>query len=136
MPPRYFTPDEANELLPQVRVAAETLVEHRRALVEARAKRAELATRIAGNGGDFDPQEPRELEGELEREAEAVARAVSLLEELGVQVKDLDRGLVDFPALRSNGEEVLLCWQVGEDEIGFWHGLEEGFAGRKPLPLD
>jgi hypothetical protein len=136
MPPRYFTPEEANELLPQVRVAAETLVEHRRALVEARAKRAELATRIAGNGGDFDPQEPRELEGELEREAEAVARAVSLLEELGVQVKDLDRGLVDFPALRSNGEEVLLCWQVGEDEIGFWHGLEEGFAGRKPLPLD
>jgi hypothetical protein len=136
MPPRYFTPEEANELLPQVRAEAETLVEHRRALVEATAKRAELATRIAGNGGDFDPQEPRELEEELGQEAEAVVRAVSSLEELGVQVKDLDRGLVDFPALRSNGEEVLLCWQVGEDEIGFWHGLEEGFAGRKPLPLD
>lgn len=136
MPPRYFTPDEANELLPQVRELAETLVAHRRALVEATAKRAELATRIAGNGGDFDPQEPRELEEGLEREAGAVARAATSLEELGVQVKDLDRGLVDFPALRSNGEEVLLCWQVGEDEIGFWHGLEEGFAGRKPLPLD
>jgi hypothetical protein len=136
MPPRYFTPEEASELLPQVRVAAETLVEHRRALVEATTKRAELATRIAGNGGDFDPQEPRELEEELEREAEAVARAVSSLEELGVQVKDLDHGLVDFPALRANGEEVLLCWRVGEDEIGYWHGLEEGFAGRKPLPLD
>jgi hypothetical protein len=136
MPRRYFTPEEASELLPQVRVAAETLVEHRRALVEATTKRAELATRIAGNGGDFDPQEPRELEEELEREAEAVARAVSSLEELGVQVKDLDHGLVDFPALRANGEEVLLCWRVGEDEIGYWHGLEEGFAGRKPLPLD
>ena len=136
MPPRYFTPEEASELLPQVRVAAETLVSHRRALVEATTKRAELATRIAGNGGDFDPQEPRELEEELEQEAEAVARAVSSLEELGVQVKDLDHGLVDFPALRANGEEVLLCWQVGEDEIGYWHGLEEGFAGRKPLPLD
>jgi hypothetical protein len=136
MAPRYFTPDEANELLPEVRAAAETLVEHRRALVEATAKRAELATRIAGNGGDFDPQEPRELEEELEREAEAVARAVSSLEELGVQVKDLDRGLVDFPALRANGEEVLLCWQVGENEVAFWHGLEEGFAGRKHLPLD
>ena len=136
MPPRYFTPDEANELLPQVRELAETLVAHRRALVEATTKRAELATRIAGNGGDFDPQEPRELEEELGREAEAIARAATSLEELGVQVKDLDRGLVDFPALRSNGEEVLLCWQVGEDEIGFWHGLEEGFAGRKRLPLD
>jgi hypothetical protein len=136
MAPRYFTPDEANELLPKVRAGAETLVEHRRALVEATAKRAELATRIAGNGGDFDPQEPRELEEELEREAEAVARAVSSLEELGVQVKDLDRGLVDFPALRANGEEVLLCWQVGENEVAFWHGLEEGFPGRKHLPLD
>ena len=51
---------------------------------------------------------------------------------LGVLVKDLDRGLVDFPALR-DGEEVLLCWQVGEGEIAYWHGLEEGFAGRKPL---
>jgi hypothetical protein len=136
MPPRHFTPDEANELLPRVRELAETLVAHRRALVEATAKRAELATRIAGNGGDFDPQEPRELAEDLEREAAAVARAVESLEELGVLVKDLDRGLVDFPASRANGEEVLLCWQVGEDEIGYWHGLEEGFAGRKPLPLD
>jgi hypothetical protein len=58
------------------------------------------------------------------------------LERLGVIVKDADRGLVDFPALRESGEEVLLCWQVGEDEIAYWHGLEEGFAGRKPLPLD
>ena len=136
MTPRYFTPDEANALLPEVREAAETLVQHRRALVEANAKRAHLASQIAGNGGDFDPQEPRELEEELEGEAAAVAHAVERLEGLGVLVKDADRGLVDFPALRENGEEVLLCWQVGEDEIAFWHGLEEGFAGRKPLPLD
>ena len=91
--------------------------------------------RIAGNGGDFDPQEPRALEEQFEREGQAVARCVQELEKLGVQVKDLDRGLVDFPALR-DGEEVLLCWQVGEDKVAFWHGLEEGFAGRKPLPFD
>ena len=133
---RYFTPDEANALLPEVREATEALVEHRRALSEATLKRAELASQIAGNGGDFDPQEPRDLEEELERESGAVGEAVGRLERLGVLVKDLDRGLVDFPALRSSGEEVLLCWQVGEDEIAFWHGLEEGFAGRKPLPLD
>jgi hypothetical protein len=65
-----------------------------------------------------------------------MAEAVEWLQRLGVIVKDADRGLVDFPALRENGEEVLLCWQVGEDEIAYWHGLEEGFAGRKPLPLD
>ena len=100
------------------------------------AKRAQLVTRIAGNGGDFDPQEPRELEEDFERETAAMAEAVERLERLGAIVKDADRGLVDFPALRESGEEVLLCWQVGEDEIAYWHGLEEGFAGRKPLPLD
>ena len=136
MAPRYFTPEEANELLVEVRPVAEELVGNRRAFMVTTARRARLTGRIAGNGGDFDPQEPRELAEQLEREAEAVALSVQRLEELGVQVKDLDRGLVDFPALRENGEEVLLCWQVGEDEITHWHGLEEGFAGRKPLPLD
>jgi hypothetical protein len=135
MAPRYFTPAEANALLERVRPAAEALVEHRRAMAEAARAQAQLVQRIAGNGGDFDPQEPRLLEEQFEREGQAVARSVADLEKLGVQVKDLDRGLVDFPALR-NGEEVLLCWQVGEDEVAFWHGLEEGFAGRKPLPFD
>jgi hypothetical protein len=136
MAERYFTPEEANELLPEVRLAAEELVEHRLAARAVAAKRAQLVTRIAGNGGDFDPQEPRELEEDFERETTAMAEAVERLERLGVIVKDADRGLVDFPALRESGEEVLLCWQVGEDELAYWHGLEEGFAGRKPLPLD
>ena len=136
MAQRYFTAEEANELLPEVRLAAEELVEHRLAARAVAAKRAQLVTRIAGNGGDFDPQEPRELEEDFERETAAMVEAVERLERLGVIVKDADRGLVDFPALRESGEEVLLCWQVGEDEIAYWHGLEEGFAGRKPLPLD
>jgi hypothetical protein len=132
MAQRHFTREEANELLIEVRPIAESLVAHRRALTVATARRARLTARIAGNGGDFDPQEPRELDAQLEREAEAIARAVERLDALGVLVKDLDRGLLDFPSLR-DGEEVLLCWQVGEDEIAFWHGVDEGFAGRKPL---
>jgi hypothetical protein len=136
MVPRHFTPEEANELLPEVRSAAEDLVEHRGTARAVAAKRAQLVSRIAGNGGDFDPQEPRELEEEFERETTAITEALARLERLGVVVKDADQGLVDFPALRANGEEVLLCWRVGEDEIAYWHGLEEGFAGRKPLPLD
>jgi hypothetical protein len=132
---RHFTPEEANELLFEVRPIAEELVARRRAFAVTTARRARLASRIAGNGGDFDPQEPRALEEQLVQEGEAVARCVERLDRLGVLVKDLDRGLVDFPALRA-GEEVLLCWQVGEDEVAYWHGLEEGFAGRKPLPLD
>jgi hypothetical protein len=132
MAERHFTPEEANALLEQVRPVAESLVAHRRAFTVAAARRARLTQRISGNGGDFDPQEPSELDEQLQREAAAVTGAVEELQALGVLVKDLDRGLVDFPALR-DGEEVLLCWQVGEGEVAYWHGLEEGFAGRKPL---
>ena len=135
MAERHFTPEEATELLEQVRPVAESLVAHRRAFTVAAARRARLSQRISGNGGDFDPQEPSELDEQLQREAEAVAHAVEELEAFGVLVKDLDRGLVVFPALRGD-EEVLLCWQVGEGEVASWHGLEEGFAGRTPLPLD
>ena len=135
MAERHFTPSEANELLPEVRPLAESLVEHRDGMRLAAERRARLTARIAGNGGDLDPQEPGELDEQFERESQAVARAVEGLQRLGLLVKDLDRGLVDFPALH-NGEEVLLCWQVGEDEVAYWHGVDEGFAGRKPLPLD
>ena len=135
MADRHFTPEEANALLDEVRPIAEKLVAHRRAMAAAATKQAQLVQRIAGNGGDFDPQEPRTIEETFQREGEAVARCVEQLEALGVLVKDLDRGLVDFPALRGD-EEVLLCWEVGEDEVAYWHGVDEGFAGRKPLPLE
>jgi hypothetical protein len=75
MAERYFTPEEANELLPEVRLAAEELVEHRLAARAVAAKRAQLVTRIAGNGGDFVPQVPRELEEDFERETTAMAEA-------------------------------------------------------------
>ena len=135
MAERYFTPEEANALLEEVRPIAEALVAHRRVMAAAATKQARLVQRIAGNGGDFDPQEPRTIEEQFKREGDAVAYCAEQLEALGVLVKDLDRGLVDFPALR-DGEDVLLCWEVGEDEIAFWHGVDEGFAGRKPLPFD
>ena len=132
MSERYFTVDEANDLLTTVRPLAEKMVAHRRALARTTARRARLVTQIAGNGGALDPKELNALQGALDEEAAAVVRCVEELQALGVLVKDLDRGLVDFPALRDD-EEVLLCWQVGEDEIEYWHGVDEGFAGRKPI---
>jgi hypothetical protein len=131
---RYFTPTEANEVLETVRPLVEEMVARRRALSKAATRRAELARLVAGNGGGVDPGDFATLDEEATREAAEIARLVSRIQDLGVLVKDLDRGLVDFPALRGD-EEVLLCWELGEDEIAFWHGLEEGFAGRKPLPL-
>jgi hypothetical protein len=133
--PRYFTPEEANAALVALRPVAEQMVEHRRALVEAEARRSELAGQIAGNGGDIPPSELAEATSEFEQEAVGVARCIHEINQLGAVVKDLDLGLIDFPALRGS-EEVLLCWQVGEHEVGYWHGTEEGFGGRKPLPLD
>jgi hypothetical protein len=133
--PRYFTPEEANALLTELRPVAERMVAHRRELARAQLEQAELVTRIATNGGDLDPGALRDLAGILQREAEAVVDCVRRITDLGVQVKDLDEGLLDFPARRGD-EDVLLCWRLGEDEVGFWHGLEEGFRGRKPLPFD
>jgi hypothetical protein len=131
---RLFTPDEANAALEQLRPIAERMVAHRRAHAEAQLRQAELVTNIAGNGGDITPGEVREAAENVAREADQIAECVRLLDDAGVQVKDLDEGLLDFPA-QKDGEDVLLCWKVGEPEVAFWHGLEEGFAGRKPLPF-
>ena len=134
MEERYFTVDEANEALAEVRPLTEELVEHRRALVELQERQSALTTRIAGNGGNVQPSELQEVQNRLDEEVAGIARCVARIHEAGALVKDLDDGLVDFPAKRG-GEDVLLCWRLGEEEIAFWHGLDEGFSGRKPLPL-
>jgi hypothetical protein len=131
----HFTPEEANAALSDVRPLVERMVEHRRAQVEALERQEELESRIRGNGGGIPPAQLADTAAEVERHARALARAVDDIVELGVEVKDLDEGLVDFPALH-HGETVLLCWQLGEDEIRYWHSVEGGFAARRPLPLD
>ena len=132
---RHFTPEEANAALTQVRPLVERMVEHRRAHIEALERQEELEGHIRGNGGGIPPAQLAETAAEVERHARELARAVDDIVELGVEVKDVDEGLVDFPALR-RGETVLLCWKLGEDGIAYWHSVEAGFAGRRPLPLD
>ena len=135
MADRYFTVEEANELLAQVRPLAEQMVSHRRSLALATVRHARIAATIATNGGGVRPHEVDRLQETIEAEAAHVVRCVEALQALGILVKDLDEGLVDFPALRGE-EEVLLCWRLGEDEVGFWHSVEDGFAGRRPLPIE
>jgi hypothetical protein len=129
---RLFTPEEANAALERLRPIAERMVAHRRSLGEAQLRQAELVTRIAGNGGDLTPGDVRSAAEAVAREADGIAECVRALDDAGVQVKDLDDGLLDFPAQR-DGHDILLCWKVGEPQVAFWHGLDEGFAGRKPL---
>jgi hypothetical protein len=130
---RYFTQAEANELLPTVRNLTERMVAHRRALALATLRHARIATKIAGNGGGVSPHDVDALQATIEAESEGLVGCVEELQSLGLLVKDLDQGLVDFPARRGE-DEVLLCWRLGEEEVTFWHTLEDGFAGRKPLP--
>jgi hypothetical protein len=132
---RTFTVDEANAALVEVRPLVERMVEHRRSLAAATARWNELVTTIGGNGGGFPPSELEQLRGDVNRAHAEVARCVNAIHGLGAEVKDVDTGLIDFPALR-RGEPVLLCWQLGEEDVAWWHGLEDGFAGRRPLPFD
>ncbi|HWX09790.1 MAG TPA: DUF2203 domain-containing protein [Gaiellaceae bacterium] len=132
---RHFTPEEANAALTEVRPIVERMVAHRRAHVEALERQEELEGRIRGNGGGIPPAMLADAADEVEREARALAAAIDEIVEHGAEVKDIDEGLIDFPALR-RGETVLLCWRLGEDEIRHWHTVEEGFAGRRELPLD
>jgi hypothetical protein len=133
---RFFTEEQANAALELVRPLVERLVGARKRLVQSGGSLGDVQARVAGNGGGLDPG----LVGDLqERAAEAaadIAAIIGELEGLGVQVKDLDQGLIDFPARHpARDETVLLCWHLGEEDVGYWHGLEEGFAGRKPLPF-
>jgi hypothetical protein len=129
---RHFTPEEANAELEHVRPLVEEMVARRRAHVAAIEEQEALESRIKGNGGGIPPAVLADATAAVEREARSLARTVDEIAEHGAEVKDLDEGLIDFPALH-RGETVLLCWKLGEDEIRYWHTVEDGFAGRRPV---
>lgn len=131
-PRPLFTVGEANAAVVQLRPVVAEMVEHSRKLAAARREQVQLVSRIAGNGGDMQPSELHELAATIQAEADAIAACAERIGAAGAQIKSLDEGLLDFPS-RRDGEEILLCWKLGEDEIGYWHGVDEGFSGRKPL---
>ena len=132
MPDRIFTPDEAISALPEVRTVAERLVALRARMRELEQAQGGLVTAIGGNGGGYAASDLNAAQAELEKLANETAACIAELEALGVVVKDLDSGLLDFPALR-DGAEVELCWHAGEETVAFWHELGAGFRGRKPI---
>ena len=112
---------------------AERMVELRSRLRELEGEQRDVVKLIAGNGSGYAVAESRS--DEFTATLRELEGCVKDLDDLGVQVKDLDAGLLDFPALRE-GEEVLLCWKVGEDAVEWWHREEDGYAGRKPIDWD
>jgi hypothetical protein len=127
--PKYFTVDEANALVPRL---TEILQEMRARLRELEPKRRELEAagrRARGNGHN---PESETIAAEVERLRRELQAGLNQINELGVEVKDLQQGLLDFPALRE-GRQICLCWRLGEPSVAFWHDLDTGFAGRQPL---
>jgi hypothetical protein len=133
MADRTFSLDEAQSLLPVLESLLRAAISSKKVMDEVEAEQQALRHRIFLNGGtriDVVPAARRKAEG-----AKAEQRAKDSLAEIdsiGVQVKDLNIGLLDFPC-EVEGRVILLCWKLGEKSITHWHGTEEGFAGRKPI---
>jgi hypothetical protein len=130
---RLYTLEEAQALLDgELRSLAERLVDVRAWGRDLEARWRRLVIAIGSNGGNFEKPEVRKLRADLKAAAEELAEILGRFGELDVQVKDIDSGLIDFPT-EIDGEPALLCWRVGEKRIEFWHTLEGGFAGRRPI---
>jgi len=133
MADRYFKLHEAQELLPVIGSYLEQAREQKLKVDGLNEELAHAAARIMLMGGSIPAHaELGRKKTERDEFVSQVQEAVSKILDTGCLVKDLDEGLVDFPCLM-HGEEAYLCWKLGEERIGYWHGIEEGFAGRKPL---
>ena len=121
---RHYSVDEANALLPRVKPVLRKLRDAKDMLTDSDAHDV-LSDAAPGNGGGESGRQVGEAFLELRR-------LLSTLQEADIVVRDIDRGLIDFPAIR-DGAEVYLCWELGEDAVEYWHDLESGYRGRQPL---
>ncbi|MFN3652297.1 MAG: DUF2203 domain-containing protein [Armatimonadota bacterium] len=122
---KHFTVEEANALLPELRTLLQEIKEARDHLVVDSEAAMPVLRMAEMNGGGKEGNAYLSSLQQLNARLQAVA-------ELGVQVKEVDRGLVDFPAWR-DGREVFLCWHLGEETVDYWHELEAGYRGRQPI---
>ncbi|HTW65445.1 MAG TPA: DUF2203 domain-containing protein [Bryobacteraceae bacterium] len=134
--PRYFTLAQAEKLLPQVESAIRDAVARKAAFDAVESEWQDFARRVMVTGGmQLDRAQMLQQKARRESAALGVKQAIERVHEFGCLVKDLDSGLVDFPTL-FNGQEVYLCWKLGEKGIQFWHGVQEGFRGRKAIDAE
>jgi hypothetical protein len=131
--PRLFTLTEAERTRREVEPVLIEAIELRRKLSPLAEELGAVAARIQWVGGMVVPYEQlARVRFEHDRLAEGLRAALEKIQATGCVVKDLDTGLLDFPAIINN-EEVYLCWRLGEERIRYWHRQDEGFAGRKPI---
>jgi hypothetical protein len=131
--PRLFTLTEAERTRREIEPVLIEAIEMRRKIAPLDEELAAVATRIQWAGGMLVPYEQLAVQRfEHDRLAESLRAAIERIQATGCVVKDLDSGLLDFPAI-INQQEVYFCWQLGEERIRFWHRQDEGFASRKPI---
>ena len=131
MSDRTFTLDQAQSLLPVLESLLRAAIGGKKVMEEVEAEAQELSHRIFLNGGTYvNVVAVARCKAERARAEQRAKDALSEIDSIGVQVKDLDIGLLDFPC-EVEGKTVLLCWKMGETSITHWHGTDEGFAGRK-----
>ena len=134
--PRYFTLAEARQCLPAVGSAIREGIAARKTLESAEEDHRARRERIMFSGGmSVDAEAAFDTRKKRESSAEKLQHMLRIFDEIGCVVKDLEIGLIDFPTLY-RGREVYLCWKLDEPDIGFWHAVEDGFAGRKPIDRD
>jgi hypothetical protein len=130
---KTFTLDEAQSLLPVLESLLKRALAGKQAAEEVENSLGELSRRIYLSGGmKVDVASVVRQRAEMDSHLERVRETLTEIDSIGVQVKDLESGLLDFP-FRLDDEVVLLCWRMGESSIDHWHTLESGFKGRKPV---
>ena len=133
---RFFTLSDAERLLPKVERLLRRLIQFKREYETIDGELDHLAQRITLMGGMIAPRERMsQLRGRKDASARGLKATVESIQEIGCELKDLDTGLVDFPTLYRD-EEVYLCWKLGESGIGFWHRVQDGYRGRRPIDND
>ncbi len=130
---RTFTLEEASALLPQLEALLRSAIASKQRLQALQAELQVIRERVSASGGSLlNVADLDKRKDEVQKATESLRDAVLQIDAMGVLVKDLDIGLLDFPCVVGD-EVVLLCWKLGEDGIHYWHGKEEGFKGRKPI---
>jgi hypothetical protein len=133
MSTRTFTLEEAQSLLPVLESLLRPAMKGKKLIEQVDGEMQETAHKVFLKGGMLlNVVRLARRKAQREKALQSVKDALAEIEATGVQVKDLDMGLLDFPC-RVHGEVVLLCWKLGEKAISHWHGTEEGYAGRKPI---
>ena len=150
---RFFDLDEANATLPEVRTILESLRDERAELIRLRDQVVErqapteapsetpTEANVGGTGRSVEPAERegsatdpeiRVLRLRMQGVIDQMQAGVARIDELGITLREIETGLIDFPALAS-GRQIWLCWRLGDDDVGWWHELDQGFSGRRAL---